>query len=93
MNSEIKFSENIFDNSIMEIWKRQDVVKSVSKLNEFNHLFFLNQNNNLDDIFQYWLFISPAECIALVPEPKHTGRLDSKFSHIFKSNTKFELLY
>ena len=23
----------------------------------------------------------------------HTGRFDSKFSHIFKSNTKFELLY
>ena len=24
---------------------------------------------------------------------KHTGRFDSNFSHIFKSNTKFELLY
>ena len=25
--------------------------------------------------------------------PIHTGRFDSNFSHIFKSNTKFELLY
>ena len=24
---------------------------------------------------------------------RHTGRFDSKFSHIFKSNTKFEFLY
>ena len=27
------------------------------------------------------------------PPRMHTGRFDSKFSHIFKSNTKFELLY
>ena len=26
-------------------------------------------------------------------EQRHTGRFDSKFSHIFKSNTKFEPLY
>ena len=26
-------------------------------------------------------------------EQRHTGRLDSKFSQIFKSNTRFELLY
>ena len=38
-NFQIKFSENIFYNSIMEIWKRQDVVKSDTKLNHF--CFFL----------------------------------------------------
>ena len=31
---------------------------------------------------------SPGEALG-----KHTGRFDSNFSHIFKSNTKFELLY